>query len=40
MGDWGWVAFGYATVYGVIVGYAAWLGYRLRRVRRRPDRVV
>jgi CcmD family protein len=29
------VAFGYAVVYGVILAYAAWLGARVRRARKR-----
>jgi hypothetical protein len=34
-GDWGWIAFGYAVVYGVIVAYAGALAWRLRAARRR-----
>lgn len=34
MGDWGWVAAGYGLVYATVLGYAAWLTARLRRVRR------
>lgn len=33
MSDWGWVTFGYAVVYGGIVGYAIFLSRRFRRAR-------
>lgn len=37
MSDWGWITFGYAVVYGGIVGYAAFLTGRYRKARRRLD---
>ena len=37
MGEWGWVVAGYGLVYGTLLGYAAWLIRRLRRVRRDLD---
>jgi len=35
MSEWGWVIFGYTVVYGSLVAYVGWLGYRIRRARRR-----
>lgn len=35
MSDWGWVAFGYAVVYGAIAGYAVFLAVRIRKARSR-----
>jgi hypothetical protein len=35
MSEWGWVAFGYAVVYGGVAAYAAGLTWRLRAARRR-----
>jgi hypothetical protein len=33
MSDWGWVAFAYTIVYGVLIAYVASLVARVRRVR-------
>lgn len=35
MSDWGWVAFGYVVMYGILGAYVGWLAYRIRLVRRK-----
>ncbi len=35
MSEWGWVAFGYAVMYGIIAAYVGWITVRVRRARRR-----
>lgn len=34
MSDWGWVAFGYFTVYGTLIAYVLWNIYQRQALRR------
>lgn len=38
MGEWSWVVAGYTVAYAGLGAYALWLGWRLRRARRRSLR--
>ena len=39
MSEWGWVALGYGTMYGLLAAYVGWLAYRISRARRRLEEV-
>ena len=32
--QWGWVALGYAVMYGSLASYVGWITFRVRRARR------
>ncbi len=35
MSEWGWVAFGYSVMYGLLAAYVASLAYRVQRAQQR-----
>ncbi len=35
MSEWGWVAFGFSVLYGMLAVYVGWTVYRIRDARRR-----
>ncbi len=39
MTDWGWVALGYVTMYGLVAAYVGWIATRIRTARRRLDEL-
>lgn len=40
MSNWGWVALGFGVVYGVMISYAGWLAWRVRRATDRLRRLI
>jgi len=35
MSNWGWVALGFSTVYGLLISYVGWTAWRVQRANER-----